>query len=85
MISEMKRRVARHRWRRAICAVRLSYKLSGGKRPKFENPVFAPGCENQNRFVDMKAMMSEVMKAQPKYFRQGTVMNTLVESGIEVV
>ena len=30
-------------------------------------------------------MMSEVMKAQPKYFRQGTVMNTLIESGMEVV
>lgn len=85
MISEMKRKVARDRWQRAICVVRLSYKLSGGERPSFENPPVIPGRENQNRFVDMKAMMSEVMRAQPKYFRQGTVMNNLIESGIEVV
>lgn len=74
MILEMKRKVARHRWRRAISAVRLSYKLSGGKRPKFENPVVAPGCENHNRFVDMKSMMSEAIRTQPKYFREGSVM-----------
>jgi hypothetical protein len=85
MIADMKRKVARHRWRRAINAVRLSYKLSGGKRPKFDNPVVAPGCENLNRFVDMKAMMSAALKTQPKYFQQGTVMNNLLESGIEVV
>lgn len=78
-------KVARHRWKRAISAVRLSYKLSGGKRPKFENPVVAPGCENQNRFVDMNAMMSEAIRTQPKYFREGSVMNTLIESGIELV
>jgi len=47
MIADMKRKVARHRWRRAINAVRLSYKLNGGKRPKFDYPVVAPGCENQ--------------------------------------
>lgn len=85
MIAEMKRKVARHRWRRAIFAVRLSYKLSGGKRPKFENPVTAPGCENQNRFVDMHAMVSEAIRTQPKYFREGSVMYNLIESGIEMV
>ena len=85
MILEMKRKVARHRWRRAISAVRLSYKLSGGKRPKFENPVVAPGCENQNRFVDMKSMMNEAIRTQPKYFREGSVMHGLIESGIELV
>ena len=85
MIAEMKRKVARHRWRRAISAVRLSYKLSGGKHPKFDNPVAAPGCENQNRFVDMNVVMSEAMRTQPKYFREGSVMHNLIESGIEMV
>ena len=84
MIAEMKRKVARHRWKRAISAVRLSYKLAG-KPPKFENPVVAPGCENQNRFVDMNEMMSEAMRSQPKYFREGSVMHNLIESGIELV
>ncbi|KAL7530146.1 hypothetical protein ACHAXR_003329, partial [Thalassiosira sp. AJA248-18] len=84
MIIAMKRKVARHRWKRAISAVRLSYRLSG-KRPKFENPVIAPGCENQNRFVDMNAMMCEAMRTQPKYFREGSVMHNLIESGIELV
>lgn len=84
MIAEMKRKVARHRWRRAISAVRLSYKLCG-KRPEFKNPVVAPGCENQNRFVDMNAMMNEAMRTQPKYFREGSVMNNVIESGIEMV
>ena len=86
MIAEMKRKVARHRWRRAISAVRISIRISGGKRPKFENgPVAAPGCENQNRFVDMNAMMSEAIRTQPKYFREGSVMHNLIESGIELV
>ncbi len=84
MIAAMKRKVARHRWKRAISAVRLSYKLAG-KPPKFENPVVAPGCENQNRFVDMNEMMSEAMRSQPKYFREGSVMHNLIESGIELV
>lgn len=71
MIVEMRRKVARHRWKRAISAVRLSYKLSGGKPPKFEAPVVAPGCENENRFVDMNQMLNETMRKQPKYFKQG--------------
>ena len=85
MIAEMKRKVARHRWRRAISAVILSYRISGGKPPKWENPVVAPGCENQNRFVDMNAMVSEAMRTQPKYFTEGSVMHNLIESGIELV
>eukprot|EP00985_Skeletonema_marinoi_P013380 scaffold6613_cov158-Skeletonema_marinoi.AAC.7 len=85
MLIEMKRKVARHRWRRAISAVRLSYRISGGKPPKWENPVVAPGCENCNRFVDMNEMMNETMRKQPKYFKEGSVMNNLIESGIEVV
>ena len=75
MLIEMKRKVARHRWRRAISAVRLSYRISGGKPPKWENPVVAPGCENCNRFVDMNEMMNETMRKQPKYFKEGSVMN----------
>ena len=83
MIAEMKRKVARHRWRRAISAVILSYRISGGKPPKWDSPVVAPGCENQNRFVDMKAMVSEAMRTQPKYFIEGSVMHNLMEAGIE--
>lgn len=75
MMIEMKRKVARHRWKRAISAVRLSYRISGGKPPKWENPVVAPGCENCNRFVDMNEMMNETMRKQPKYFKEGSVMN----------
>lgn len=75
MLKHMKKKVARHRWRRAISAVRLSIRISGGKPPKWENPVVAPGCENCNRFVDMNAMMSETMRKQPKYFKEGSVMN----------
>lgn len=85
MIVELRRKVARHRWKRAISAVRLSYKLSGGKAPKFEAPVAAPGCENENRFVDLNQMMSEVVRKQPKYFKEGSIMDNLIESGIEVV
>ena len=75
LLIEMKRKVARHRWKRAISAVRLSYRISGGKPPKWENPVVAPGCENCNRFVDMNEMMNETMRKQPKYFKDGSVMN----------
>ena len=85
MIVEMKRKVARHRWKRAISAVRISYRISGGIPPKFENPIVAPGCENNNRFIDMNAMMSEAKRNQPKYFREGSVMHNLIESGIELV
>ena len=75
MLIHMKRKVARHRWRRAISAVRLSIRISGGKLPKWEHPVVAPGCENCNRFVDMNAVMSETIRKQPKYFKEGSVMN----------
>ncbi|EJK66485.1 hypothetical protein THAOC_12595, partial [Thalassiosira oceanica] len=72
MIAEMKRKVARHRWRRAIFAVRLSYRIAG-KPPRWEEPVCAPGCENQNRFVDMNEMVSQAIRKQPKYFREGSI------------
>ena len=79
MIAEMKRKVARHRWKRAISAVRLSYRIAG-KPPKWEEPVCAPGCENQNRFVDMNEMVSEAMRKQPKYFREGSVSESSFSS-----
>jgi hypothetical protein len=85
MIVQLRRKVARHRWKRAISAVRLSYKLSGGKRPEFNAPVAAPGCETENRFVDLNQMMSETVRQQPKYFKKGSIMHNLIESGIEVV
>jgi hypothetical protein len=75
MLREMKRKVARLRWKRAISAVRLSYRISGGKPPRWENPVVAPGCENCNRFIDMKEMEKDAMRKQPKYFKEGSVMN----------
>lgn len=82
MIADMNKIVARRRWRRSLIAARL---CSMGERPKFENPVVAPGCENQNYFLDMKAMTSKVIGAQHNYFRKGTVMDNLLESGTEVV
>jgi len=75
MLLEMKRKVARLRWKRAISAVRLSYRISGGIPPRWENPVVAPGCENCNRFIDMKEMEKDAMRKQPKYFKEGSVMN----------
>eukprot|EP00581_Thalassiosira_minuscula_P031010 CAMPEP_0183764020 /NCGR_PEP_ID=MMETSP0739-20130205/10060_1 /TAXON_ID=385413 /ORGANISM="Thalassiosira miniscula, Strain CCMP1093" /LENGTH=98 /DNA_ID=CAMNT_0026002505 /DNA_START=51 /DNA_END=344 /DNA_ORIENTATION=+ len=33
----------------------------------------------------MNAMMDEAMRNRPKYFRDGTVMHNLIESGIEMV
>ena len=86
MIADMKRKVARHRWKRAISAVRISIKLSGvGKRPEWKNPLPAPGCEKVNRFVDLKTIMNQALRTQPKYFREGTVMHNLLESGKEQV
>ncbi len=81
MIADMKKIVARRRWRRSLIAARL---CSMGERPKFENPVVAPGCKKKN-FLDMKAMTSKVIGAQHNYFRKGTVMDNLLESGTEVV
>jgi hypothetical protein len=75
MLLKMRRDVARHRWRRAISAVRLSYRISGGKPPKWENPAVVPGGEKCNRFVDMEEMMKETIRNQPKYFKDGSVMN----------
>lgn len=76
MIAEMKKDAARHRWRRLLLSIRLSYKLNEGKRPDFENLVVVPpGCDGtKKRSLTI-----------PKYFQEGTVMNTLIESGIEVV
>ena len=90
MIAEMKRKVARHRWKRAISAVRLSLKLGGGRRPEWKEPFVAPehtgrggSRTSANRFVDMQSMMKEAMRTQPKYFREGTIMQNLLESGKE--
>ena len=47
--------------------------------------MIAPGCENENRFVDLNQMMSDVVRKQPKYFKEGSIMDNLIESGIEVV
>lgn len=89
MIAQMKRRVARHRWRRAILAVRLSIRLSnafcGGRPPSWQTPVAAPGCEDQNRFVDASEELAKVVRNNPKFFREGSVMHNLIESGIELV
>ncbi|KAL3811311.1 hypothetical protein ACHAXA_005397 [Cyclostephanos tholiformis] len=76
MIAEMKKDAARRRWRRLLLSIRLSYKLNEGKRPDFENLVVVPpGCDGtKKRSLTI-----------PKYFQEGTVMNTLIESGIEMV
>eukprot|EP00956_Cyclotella_meneghiniana_P004723 scaffold5830_cov38-Cyclotella_meneghiniana.AAC.2 len=77
MIATLRRKVARHRWKRAINAVRISYKLSGGKAPRFDTPVSVPGYENENRFVNLNQMMNEAIRERPKYFKQGSIMDGL--------
>ena len=76
MIAEKKRDAARHRWRRLLLATRFALKLNEGKRSSFENLEFIPGFDGT---------LVEVKKSPPKYFREGTVINTLIESGVELV
>ena len=85
MIATLRRKVARHRWKRATNAVRISYKLSGGKAPRFDTPVCVPGYENENRFVNLNQMMNEAIRERPKYFKQGSIMDNLIETGLEMV
>ena len=85
MIGQLRKEGSRRRWKRAITAVRLIHKLSGGKRPEFEAPLDTPGCENEDRFLDLNQMMIDAVKKQPKYFKDGSIMHNLIETGIEVV
>jgi hypothetical protein len=78
MIGEMKRDAARHRWRRSRLATQFTLRVNEGKLPSFENHYPFPGLEGT---------MVEDAKSPPKskYFQEGTVLNTLLESGVEVV
>ena len=78
IIAEMKRDAARHRWGRLQLANQFTLRLNEGKLPSFENHNLFPGLEGT---------MVEDAKSPPmsKYFQEGTVINTLLESGVEVV
>ena len=84
VISEMKRKVARRRWRRAIWAVRFNCRLSGGKHIKFEKEPTEPDARQPNDSIDMD-FITKIEKDEPKYFHKGSVLHNLIESGVEVV
>ena len=91
MVYHLRCQVARYRWRRAITRVLLAVRLSGPRPPTWEdNPETDDGNNrtskpNDNVFVDLKKLMNTALKEQPKFFRDGSVMKNLIESGIEVV
>lgn len=91
MVHHLRCQVARYRWRRAITRVLLAVRLSGPSPPTWEvNPETDDGNNrtskpNNNVFVDVKKLMKTALKEQPKFFRDGSVMKNLIESGIEVV
>ena len=91
MVHHLRCQVARYRWRRAITRVLLAVRLSDPSPPTWEvNPETDDGNNrtskpNNNVFVDVKKLMKTALKEQPKFFRDGSVMKNLIESGIEVV
>lgn len=87
MVQQLRRQVARYRWKRAISRVILGLRLTLPAHPNFDagNEDDSSLQNGANIFVDMEKLMSEAMQEKPKYFREGSVMNNLIESGIEVV
>ena len=62
----------------------LSRRLSQGP-PTPSWDMQSVGSENANIFVDMKKLMNVAQQEHPKFFRDGSVMANLIESGIELV
>ncbi|KAL7528729.1 hypothetical protein ACHAXR_006225, partial [Thalassiosira sp. AJA248-18] len=87
MIHYLRRRVARYRWKRAISRVIVGIRLSRpGAYPSWDINRHSSSNPNANNiFVDWKRLMGQAVLEQPKFFRHGSVMNNLIESGIEVV
>lgn len=89
MVHHLRRKVARYRWKRAISRVIIAIQLSRPCKPNWERgddeSVKETKKVSPNIFVDMKILTNEVLQKQPKFFRDGSVMNNLIESGIEVV
>ncbi|KAL7548003.1 hypothetical protein ACHAWF_011279 [Thalassiosira exigua] len=81
MAHHLRRQVARYRWKRAISRVIIGIRLSRPAFPSWDSAHM----NTDNIFVNMKKLMKEALDTQPKYFREGSVMNNLIESGIEVV
>ena len=89
MVHHLRRKVARYRWKRAISRVMIGIRLShpttpAWKRAAEENGITTP-TNHANIFVDLQKLTSEAIQEQPKFFREGSVMHNLIESGIEVV
>ena len=93
MVHHLRRQVARYRWRRAITRVLLAVRLSRPGCPSWNDHPETDDDDGNNRtskpdanaFVDVKKLMNVALKEQPKFFRDGSVMKNLIESGIEVV
>jgi len=101
MVHHLRRQVARYRWRMAITRIIIqvklgkSFKKTKGLRtsqiiiPKWSSDSNldkrAKDKQGENVFVDMKRLVDTALTEQPKFFKDGSVMNNLIESGIEVV
>ena len=101
MVHHLRRQVARYRWRRAITRIIIQVKLGKSFRqtrglrtsqiiiPKWSSDSSldkrAKDKQGENVFVDMKRLVDTALTEQPKFFKEGSVMNNLIESGIEVV
>ena len=85
MVHHLKRQIARYRWQRAISKVMIALKLSHPRQPRWDPSATSEGVNNGNAFVDMKRVTDQACENKQKFFRGGSVMNNLIESGIEVV
>ena len=86
MVAHLRRQVARYRWKRAIAKVLVGVRLSHPYVPIYDGLEQEPALQRgDNRFVNMKEFVDDALEKQPRYFREGSVMNNLIESGIEVV
>jgi len=54
-------------------------------KPEWKEVLLTNKNKKQNSFVDTKRLMEQALEEQPKYFKEGSLMNNLIESGIEVV
>ncbi|EJK52538.1 hypothetical protein THAOC_28172 [Thalassiosira oceanica] len=86
IVQRLRKQVARYRWKRAITRVRLAIRMAKpGFKPDWGEVLIANEDEERNSFVDMKKLLGQALEEQPKYFREGSLMNNLIESGIEIV